>query len=546
MCIELFDRVDGHAMSTDHKHQASLFFVAMSTSAAALSNCPTGQYDPGTGCVPANAGYYVPTTGMTAALPAPIGSYVNGTGASAPTSAAPGSYAPNTGMTAALLALPGTYAPNSGMSAPLNASPGTYVYGFGATAATLAAPGSYVSSAGATSASLASAGYYVPTAGMSAALPAPIGSYVNGTGATAPTLAAPGTFVSVSGSTAANLALPGYYVPSSGASSATAVASGFYAPSAGSVNQLSAGGAAAPLANAIQARSIFNDLSSDLIDSQETSALKIATGFQKSKQDQAGLTSGNFSINSSAVVIQADLNRTAVSSSGLQFAAGKQKLSSGNEAENNSNSYQLSVFKSGEIIGGLFQLQLLLGQIVGDTKRNIAVATSSATSNQTLTSNGKVTWTGLQTQIKYPLNETFKILTQLGVISYNMNGVTETSSVANSIVGLNAESLKYTSVPYTLGLLYDVSVRGDDGILKTPLTATVALVGDLSGSQVLKIHTTYDLDLPVSHTNSAMLFRLKFKAWEPSKDSTLSGTLQAVHGTGLSTYTAGLSFVKKW
>lgn len=435
--------LDGHEMSLNHKHQASLFFVAMSTSAATLA-CTAGQYDPGTGCVPASAGFYVPTTGMTAALAAPVG------------------------------------------------------------------------------------------------------SYVNASGATAPTLASPGTFVSVAGATAANLALPGYYIPSSGASSATEVASGFYTPSTGSVNQLPAGGAAAPLANAIQARSIFNDLSTDLIDSQETSALKIATGFQKSRQDQTGLTSGKFNINSSAVVVQADIDRNASGATGVQFSLGQQKLSSGSEAENSGNSYQISAFNSGVLGGGQYQSQLLYGQTVGDTKRVLVATTNSSTSSETLTSQGKVTWTGLQTQFKYPLNETVKLLTQLGVVSYSMNGVTETSSVANSLVGLNAESLKYTSVPYTLGLLYDVSTRGDDGLLKTPLTATVALVGDLSSAQVLKIHSSYDFDLPVFQSKSAVMLRLKFKAWEPSKDATLSGTLQAVHGTGLSTYMAGLSFVKKW
>ena len=37
--------------------------------------CPAGQYDDGTGCVPADPGYYVPVAGATEQTPCPAGKF---------------------------------------------------------------------------------------------------------------------------------------------------------------------------------------------------------------------------------------------------------------------------------------------------------------------------------------------------------------------------------------------------------------------------------------------------------------------------------------
>lgn len=334
-------------MSIVSKHQASLFFVALSTGTTALA-CSPGQYDSGGGvCVNAPLGSYVPNAGMTAAILAP--------------------------------------------------------------------PGRYVDTVGAISAQLANPGTYVNIAGATIALPTPLG-----------------TFAPFSGMTAPVLAPLGYYIPITGATSATPVTSGFYTPRAGSINQVPAGGMAAPLTTALQAQTVFNDLSADLMDSQESPALKVATAYQKAEINQEGLASGNFNIDTSALVFQADFLKSREGAAGVQFAAGQHRLKNGSEVGNTSHSYQFSAFSSGNLLDGKYQAQLLYGQNRGENRRNIIVSTNTTTNNEVLTNNDPITWFGVQSKFKYPIKDEWKFLTQLGAISYNVNAITETGSATNS------------------------------------------------------------------------------------------------------------------
>ena len=103
--------------------------------------CPAGQYDNGSGCVPADPGYYVPDAGATSADPCPVG----------------------------------TFQPLSGSTSCDPAPSGSYVSTTGAASATLCPVGTYQDQTGATSCNLADPGYYVDTTGASAQIMCPAG-----------------------------------------------------------------------------------------------------------------------------------------------------------------------------------------------------------------------------------------------------------------------------------------------------------------------------------------------------------------------------------
>ncbi len=163
--------------------------------------CPAGQYDNGTGCVPASPGYYVPVAGATSQTPCPVGTYQDQAGAISCKPASAGSYVSATGATTATLCPVGTYQDQTGAISCKPAPAGSYVSATGATSATFCPAGTYQDQAGATSCIPAPAGSYVDTTGATSATPCPAG-YTSEAGAvectrinTAPTANAGGPYL---------------------------------------------------------------------------------------------------------------------------------------------------------------------------------------------------------------------------------------------------------------------------------------------------------------------------------------------------------------
>jgi hypothetical protein len=105
------------------------------------SPCPAGQYNDGTGCVNADPGHYVDTSGATAQTPCPAGFYQPNSGATSCLAAAAGNFVATEGATAQTPCAVGTYQTNSGADSCLQALPGYYVPTTGATAQTLCPSG---------------------------------------------------------------------------------------------------------------------------------------------------------------------------------------------------------------------------------------------------------------------------------------------------------------------------------------------------------------------------------------------------------------------
>ena len=113
-----------------------------------LIQCPAGRYDNGTGCVPADPGYYVPVAGATSQTPCEIGSYQPSSGATSCDPATPGHYVDTTGSASQMECALGTYQPYAGSYSCNLAQPGYYVDTTGATEQTMC-PEGYTSEAGA-------------------------------------------------------------------------------------------------------------------------------------------------------------------------------------------------------------------------------------------------------------------------------------------------------------------------------------------------------------------------------------------------------------
>jgi hypothetical protein len=166
--------------------------------------CPTGQYDNGSGCVNADPGYYVPEA--------------NATEQSA--------------------CLPGTYQPDSGQTSCLVAEPGHFVDTTAAVAQTACSPGYYQPYSGQISCLAAPLGTYVPTAAAISATPCSAGTFSDVEAAVSCQLAQPGHYVNFQGAAGQTACSPGYYQPNFGATICLAADPGFYVPDSAATEQL--------------------------------------------------------------------------------------------------------------------------------------------------------------------------------------------------------------------------------------------------------------------------------------------------------------------
>ena len=222
-----------------------------------VTGCAPGTYS-ATGsppCTAAPPGYYVASSGATAATPcalgtynalsgqtscttAPAGTYVDTMAATAPTDCPAGSYNPSTGATsgAACLAAPaGTYVPSPGSAAPTNCPVGTFSPATGATSCTPAHPGYFVPSAGSSFETQCPAGKYSAASGAVACKLADPGSFVPHPASTGETPCLAGSFSAASSAVACTLADPGSFVASPGSTGETRCAAGSFSASSGAV-----------------------------------------------------------------------------------------------------------------------------------------------------------------------------------------------------------------------------------------------------------------------------------------------------------------------
>ncbi len=448
-----------------------------------------------------NVGSYDPLNGSNCQL-APAGSYVATAGASAATLAEPGRYAPTTGMTAALLAPAGSYTPNAGMTA------------------TLPSP----------------AGYYIPNSGSSAATPAPIGQYAPNTGMTA-ALPAPA----------------GYYVPTTGASAATAVSPGFYAPTTGMGNQLPTGGLAAPITSAIQSSQALQQLSNDLINTNQDKSLKVAIAHQRNTVKQEALTQSQFKTNISSIVLQADLAKNGDQSYGLQAGFAHHKLNN-QDVTNDGNSYQLGFFNTGSLGNLKYQVTGLVGKSSSDNLRQASILKSSGTTQESLNANSDTSWYGITSRFNYPIIKNVNMVADIGALSYKSDAIRESGSASlngsstTSVASLSTDALHYTAIPAMLGVSYNL-IAASNTQRQTPVVLTVGIIGDLNSKQNLGINSggTRIYNLPIQQSsNQGGVIKISFNQWELSKDTQVSGTAQTQVGSKTTLYQAGLNIVKKW
>jgi len=232
------------------------------------ADCDPGSYDPdGNGCILAEPGYYVPSSGATSQTAAgpgffvdisgassqtivPAGSYTDQPASTAPISAPAGSFVPEEGATFYTLAPagryqdvegqtsakttpPGSYSDQEGLTAPIPAPAGSFVGDTGASAPTLAPEGSFVATAGQSAATLAPAGTYTDVSGLTAPIPAPAGSFVPVEGATFYTLAPVGRYQDMEGQTSAKTTPPGSYSDQEGLTAPIPAPAGSFVADAG-------------------------------------------------------------------------------------------------------------------------------------------------------------------------------------------------------------------------------------------------------------------------------------------------------------------------
>ena len=178
------------------------------------ADCDPGSYDPdGNGCILAEPGYYVPSSGATSQ-----------------TAADPGFYVSDFEAVDQTIVPAGSYTDQPASTAPIPAPAGAFVPVDGATFYTLAPEGRYQDVEGQTSAKTTQPGSYSDQEGLTAPIPAPAGSFVADAGASAPTLAPEGSFVATAGQSAATLAPAGSFVATEGATVPTSAPAGSYVP----------------------------------------------------------------------------------------------------------------------------------------------------------------------------------------------------------------------------------------------------------------------------------------------------------------------------
>ncbi len=216
------------------------YFVALD-GAIAQTACPIGKYQPDAGaasCIDASAGYYVDFAGASSQSACPAGRYQPWTGAATCITADIGYYVPTSGAVAQLACQQGYFQASPGAITCDAAPPGFFVNTTAATAATPCLAGTYQPSAGAATCITADAGYYVPSSGAVTQLACQQGYFQASLGGITCDAAPPGFFVNTTAATAATPCPAGTYQPLSGASMCVRAEPGFYVPNPGSASAL--------------------------------------------------------------------------------------------------------------------------------------------------------------------------------------------------------------------------------------------------------------------------------------------------------------------
>ena len=262
-----------------------------------ISNCEAGHYaTDNTGCIPADPGHYVPSSGQNSQIPCPIGTYQPNSGQSECMDASPGyytiiptaaieqypchagTYLPSSGQYAendtvsgyafdsrlidghgTLVAEicisnspghysdfgspdevpcpPGTYQPNSGYTYCIQTTPGYFTGDSGNTVETPCEGGTYQPNPGQSSCFFASPGYQAPPSSLQQDECTP-GTYSDEFGLEECKMADPGYYVTEFGATTQTPCLPGEYQPTPGQTSCIATYSGHYSSEPGTAFQI--------------------------------------------------------------------------------------------------------------------------------------------------------------------------------------------------------------------------------------------------------------------------------------------------------------------
>lgn len=262
-----------------------------------ISNCEAGHYaTDNTGCIPADPGHYVPSSGQNSQIPCPIGTYQPNSGQSECMDASPGyytiiptaaieqypchagTYLPSSGQYAendtvsgyafdsrlidghgTLVAEicisnspghysdfgspdevpcpPGTYQPNSGYTYCIQTTPGYFTGDSGNTVETPCEGGTYQPNPGQSSCFFASPGYQAPPNSLQQDECTP-GTYSDEFGLEECKMADPGYYVTEFGATTQTPCLPGEYQPTPGQTSCIATYSGHYSSEPGTAFQI--------------------------------------------------------------------------------------------------------------------------------------------------------------------------------------------------------------------------------------------------------------------------------------------------------------------
>lgn len=240
-----------------------------------ISNCEAGHYaTDNTACIPADPGYYVPSSGQNSQIPCPIGTYQPNSGQSECMDASPGYY--TIIPTAAIEQYPchaGTYLPSSGQYAEndtvsgyafdsrlidghgtlvaeicISNSPGHYS-DFGSPDEVPCPPGSYQPNSGYTYCIQTTPGYFTSDSGNTVETPCEGGTYQPNPGQSSCFFASPGyqaspnslqqdectpgTYSDEFGLEECKMADPGYYATEFGATTQTPCLPGEYQPTPG-------------------------------------------------------------------------------------------------------------------------------------------------------------------------------------------------------------------------------------------------------------------------------------------------------------------------
>jgi hypothetical protein len=432
----------------------------------------------------------------------------------------------------------GRYVPVAGATSALSAEPGTFVASTGQSEPTLAPPGRYAPFSEMTEALLAPVGYYVPNAGASSAFQAPAGTYAPTEGMTAP-----------------EPSPVGYYVPTAGSGQATAVSSGFYAPVTGLTQQLPAGGLAAPLTAALQASDALNQISMDLLNLSQETALKVATSYQQNTVKQEGLRSGEFKTNITSIAVQADLVKSGDQHYGVQASYANHHLNNP-DVKNTGDSYQVGAFKTGNLNGMDYQVMAVIGKTSSDNQRTVTVNSVDTNNLESLLAQGDISWYGIKTKLTYPLTKDVATVAELGVLSYKADALNESGTATSggasvaAVSALRTQSLHFTSIPVMLGISYDLLPKKPNQSL-APVVATLGVVSNLANTENLRYGSSSGSNLgsalAVKQSSlDAALLKISFNGWEVTKNLNVLGILQTQVGSDSTVYQASLNLIKKW